>query len=595
MPTTRCRNENPAPGAGTGRRPAVLAAAFLLAELIAMGMVGCGGGGDDSGPTVPLLPWQRLRRNDSNTALASNDVGDNEGTARLLYTFASDETPADYPPIIGRDSSIYVALAEGLISLDASDDQGPAVVRWPTIERCGPAGPLLQPVSSLTVSANGRDLIVGSESGNVFRLREPEDGVAPPACLFALGVGSRGAPLLSVDAADLELISFVVGTTTGRLTSITYTGQRRWSFPESEPFDGDISSSPAILGGTAFVFASPDGRLHSVDQSGRARWSVPIGGAYAAEEVIPSPAVLDEIFTVSAEGDVVAFTPGGNRLWTFRPDGGAKIVGSVAVTTLTTEGGTFIGENVVFALDDNGILYGIGSNTGELVRFCEADNRACLPSTCDDEAPCIEVMRCSETRSQACGDGLPDCPPDESCTDQFFCSDDPSEPGFTRACNQDLCETDTSGEDGLCKRVAKHPLSFDAIDLRTSPVLSTDSFVVAATTDGRVCARRVDGTVPNGRCSGSGNDCSPDSCGAADSCCDVGDTDCTRPGYCKGGTDRACTLDTCDEGETCEAGDWADGCIELGDSVGTTTVSQPVIDNRGEILVTTERGLAIVE
>ena len=79
MPSTRCRNEQPAPGAGAARRPAILAAAFLLAELIAMGMVGCGGGGDDSGPTVPLLPWQRLRRNDSNTALASNDVGDNEG------------------------------------------------------------------------------------------------------------------------------------------------------------------------------------------------------------------------------------------------------------------------------------------------------------------------------------------------------------------------------------------------------------------------------------------------------------------------------------------------------------------------------------
>jgi outer membrane protein assembly factor BamB len=594
MPTTRCRNENPA--AGAARRPVLLAAAVLIAEVLAVGAIGCGGGGGDSGPTGPLLPWPRLRRTDTNTGSAVNDVGANEGAATLLHRF-DDETPSRYPPIVGRDSSVYLALEEGLLSLDTSEEEAEAAMRW-RIDRCEPAGAALQPVSSLAISPNGRDLVVGSAAGNVFRLREPEDGGAPPECLSSFPVGSRAAPLTSVDGADLELLSFVVGTTTGRLTSITHDGQRRWSFPEGEPFPDDVSSSPAALG-TGIVFASPDGGLHTVDQSGRRRWSATIGGAYPAGEIIPSPAVLDEIFTVNAEGDVVAYTPGGSRLWTFSPDGDAKIVGSIAVSPLTTDGGTFIGENVVFALDSNGILYGIGSNTGELVRFCAADNRACLPSTCEEvldsatgrmePAPCDEVMRCSETRSQDCGDELPPCPDGESCREQFFCSNDRN-----RACGQDLCRTDTTGEDGLCRREAKHPLSLDAEEFASSPILSTGSYVVAATADGRVCARRLDGTVPNGTCSDSGERCSLDSCDPPDTCCDVGDDDCTRPGYCKGNRDRACTLDTCPDGQTCGETAWQSGCIALGQEVGTTTLSQPVIDNRGDILVTTERGLAIV-
>lgn len=575
-----------------------------LTGLTALSMAACGGGGDDSAPTVPLLAWPRERRSDANTAVSSVDIGENEGRAALAYEFGDDQTPTGKSPIIGRDSFVYLGLAQGLLSLKEPDNAGEDDIdldeRW-EISTCGTVP--LGSVSSLAISPDGRDIIVGSaddssQGGIVARLRETEDGEGEPECRFTFPIGSRSTALISVDAIDLELLSLALGTTSGRLTSLNSVGARRWSFPENEPFAGSISSSPAVLGG-GFVFASPDGRLHSVDQSGRARWTTVIGGAYPDGESVPSPAVLNQIFTVNAAGDVVAFTPNGAQLWTFSPGDGRDIVGSLAVSLLSTEGGAFLGENVVFALDRQGTAYGIGSLTGELIRFCEYDNRACLPSSCENEGDCREIMRCSETTLQDCGEGLPDCPAGESCTEQFFCVDDTS-----RACFRDFCIMgDDDGQnpddrsDGLCKREAKMPLT-SAAEFATGPIVSIDGFVVAASTDGRVCARRLDGSVPNGTCSGSGDPCSPDSCGGEDTCCGRGDSGCT-PGHCKADPTRACSLDTCleDEEGVCGVGEgedvnWEDGCVEL---PASTTVSPPIIGSNGEILVTTDIGLAMVK
>ncbi len=619
---------------------------IALTGLTALTMAACGGGGDDSAPTVPLLAWPRERRSDANTAVSSVDIGENEGRAGLAYEFGDDQTPTGKSPIIGRDSFVYVGLAEGLLSLKEPDNAQEDAIdldeRW-ELSTCGTVP--LGSVSSLAISPDGRDIIVGSaddssQGGVVARLRETEDGEGEPECRFTFPIGSRSTALISVDAIDLELLSIALGTTSGRLTSLNSVGARRWSFPENEPFAGSISSSPAVLSG-GFVFASPDGRLHSVDQSGRARWTTVIGGAYPDNETVPSPAVLNQIFTVNAAGDVVAFTPNGAQLWTFSPDEGRDIVGSLAVSLLSTEGGAFLGENVVFALDRQGTAYGIGSLTGELIRFCEYDNRACLPSNCEDEADCRdELMRCSETTEQPCG--APDdrpcpdgescinqflrcsetteqvcggpsdqpCPDGESCTEQFRCVNDPS-----RACFRDFCIMgDDDGQnpddrsDGLCKREAKMPLTSGAAEFATAPTVTIDGFVVATTTDGRVCARRLDGGIPNGTCPESGDPCTPDSCAGEDTCCGPGDTrpddtPCT-PGHCIADPTRACSLDTClrdDEGEECGVNDgenanWidGDGCVELG-ATGATTVSPPIIGSNGEIIVTTDIGLAMVK
>ena len=173
----------------------------------------------------------------------------------------------------------------------------------------------------------------------------------------------------------------------------------------------------------------------------------------------------------------------------------------------------------------------------------------------------------------------------ESCITQLRCdkSDSP--------CTQDQCITsDTAGR---CTREAKHPMTGVQATFRTSPVLSIDAFIVAATTDGRVCARHPDGSVPAGTCDPSGMVCTPDSCVAPDdSCCGAGDDGCVR-GRCKVQTEQRCTTNTCPDDEACVT-DWLDGCIGLGDDVGTTTFSSPVIDSTGGIFVTTEKGLAAV-
>jgi outer membrane protein assembly factor BamB len=549
---------------------------------------GCGGGGGSDAPQGPLLAWPRTRRSEINTATALAGVGTNSGAAQLHYAYL-DETPSHSTPIIGREDTVYLATDERLLSIDSDPSAG---VRW-EMDECAPTGDpgthRMTFLSSPTIGPDGRDIVVGSsdpangDGGRIFWLRESTDGDSVPECMFAFPAGSRSAALTAFDGADLQLLSITTGTTSGRLISITRSGMRRWSFPEQQPFPGDLSSAPSLAEGAAIITA-PDGRLHSVDQSGRSRWSARIGGAYPPDEGIPSPVAFGGIFTVSSEGELVAFSSAGTRLWTFAADEGARISGSVAVAPLTSEGGLFIGENVVFALDQQGTLYGIGTSTGELLRFCETENRACLPSSCPDEAPCDK--HCSVTTDETCESDA-DCPEGESCSEEFRCSNAPEQ-----ECTPDLCLSNNTS--GLCRREAKHVITYEPAEFRTSPVLSSDAFIVAATTDGRVCARHLDGSVPAGTCPSSGSRCTPDSCREND-CCGLDDPDCATPGRCKSEPDRACTVDTCD-GETCaSAWDVGSGCIALGADIGTATLSSPSIDSGGAILVTTEKGLARVQ
>ncbi len=656
---------------------------IALMSLLMLGeMGGCsgGGGGGGGGPTAPILPWARVRRADANIGVASGGLNGNGGAPTLVYDFMG-EIPSGEVPIIGRNGSIYVSTETGLLSLDTDGNR-----RW-FLDFCDNGVPLTH-LASPSISRNGREIIVSSvvpddpNGGKIFLLREPEIGDEDPTCEVAFEVGSSPSALTSIDGIDLRLLSFVTGTVSGRLISISHTGQRRWSYPEAEPFAGDLSSAPALSDG-GFVIVSPEGELHSVDASGRKRWSSIIGGAYPEDEIIPSPAAFQEIFTVSAEGDVVAFSSNGERLWTFTPD--APIVGSLAVSGLSVQGGALLGQNVVFALDRTGTVYGIGSESGELVRFCESENRACQPSTCEDEAPCEKVKRCSDTSAKECMTSE-DCDIGESCTDQFFCSNAPN-----LRCVRDLCVADDGNDsDGLCRREARLSLTSSAVKrcsdtssmscdsdadcpeaeacvvpIVGSIAVSVDSLLLASISDGRLCARGLEGSVPAGTCQddgtelGDGSVCTPDSCPKPDSCCDKGDSGCSacektgdplcvpcaeddadcpttmgrcnaNPsiactaddecpypgqcsldpgiacteaddracpstlGHCKEDPRLACTTDTCGDSGICKTV-WEDGCITLGSDVGQTPLTAPIIDNRGSIFVTTNRGIARIE
>lgn len=570
-------------GATSARRRRRLGIGLIVLGVLEL--AACGGGGGGGGGLIgPQMAWPRPRRNDQNTAVGSASLVSNTGAAVLRYSHeAGGTTPSESPIVLGRNSTTYFGTNEGVLSLDSDGAE-----RW-FADRCDSTRVPIRAVAQISIALDARDIVISTvtsdtSEGGIFLLRESEvaNDETAPECRFSFPVGSRSAALISIDGSDLSLTSLIAGSEGGRLLSITRNGLRRWSFPELAPFDGDVSSSPSsAIGG--LVFTAPDGRLHSLGPAGRPRWSARIGDAYPNDEPIPSPTVFDNIFAVSAAGEVVAFSTAGTRLWSYAPD--APIAGAPAVSPITTTGGVFIGENVVFALDRQGTVYGIGSSSGALLRFCETDNRACRPSTCPGEAACMSQMRCSATTSRRC-ESVEDCPENETCTEQFRCMDDDD-----LTCTPDLCSgVETAG---LCRREAKHPLANSPATFEYAPILSSDGFVVAATTDGRVCARRLDGSVPAGRCRESAAACTPDSCADGDSCCPLDQPDC-QPGRCRMQPDRFCTRDTCPGGDTCDS-PWVGGCVDLDEEFGSAAVAAPVLDSLGRILVATEKGLVRIQ
>ncbi len=641
---------------------------LCCALLFSSPLVSCSGGGGSSGvPAGPLLEWPRLRRNDSNTGGANGQVARNAGAASLLFDFSEvGVNPTISTPTIGANGALYVGTDDGLISLDldaVEDMEGNLQrLRW-TLEDCrldmsedDPLGvppvtaPRIGPIrSSISVNANGRDLVFGSDPtpdnpmGHVFRFRESTTMDEEPQCIFAFPTGSSAAPLILQSSRDLDLLSTIFGTTQGTMIALAESGLRRWSFPGDGTFEGNLSSSPALLADLTIAFATPEGLVFNLDRAGQLRFSTPIGEPFGDVDLLPSPAVgpRNDLFLTNAAGEVVAILANGSRPWTFTPE--APIRGSLIVAPLVSDGGGILGQSVVYAVDIEGTLYGIGTDDGELIRFCSDVDQACVPSTCDNEAPCDEVMRCSATQ-ECTGDG--DCPDGETCgaaqlcsatqactadedcptgetcggtqrcslsqemtcdddtpcplgetCGQFFCSDD-----STEACGPDTCTIGDSDDESACTREARIPLdSTGPAAVITSPALSADSFVVAATLDGKVCARRLDGSRPTGTCQTSegtdtGTACTPDDCEADGPCCSVVDAEgpCTEVGFCSGDSARACTIDTCADTEQCVSR-WDTGCIALGDDVGTTTLSSPIIDLSDNIFVTTEKGLAIVQ
>ncbi len=589
-------------------------ALVLATELIACSSGGGSGGG---GASIPSLSWPRARRGDTNQAIGVATLAGNQATSTALLEQGAagdcgfNGSPA--PPTIGRDGIVYLAATDALISIEPSGD-----CRW-RLDECVLENEIISLGSVATspaISADGRDLILGSDT-HVFLLREAEEGNDLPACLFAFPVGSRSSALPVVEGFDFRLLWFATGTDSGRLTAINVDGLRRWSFPDVA-FDSPVTGTPAAFNG-GFVFVGPDGVLYNVDPSGRLRWSERIGEPYSdASPVSAAPAavILNDIYALSAAGEIVAVSPNGNRVWTYASSDDSPIIADLIASPLTTSGAGNLRENVIFAVDESGTLHGVGSETGELVRFCDSRNEACRPSTCPGEAECTEVQFCSDaqetivcssdddcpqgsqgscTGGTRCSESMRRCSSDEECEmanegicGNFFCAN-----ATSTACIRDTCFTNDD-DSSRCTRPALHPLDSDVeLDVTAAPVLATDSFVVAATADGRVCARRLDGTVPMGSCGDEAmTSCTPDSCASGDTCCTDAAT-CTL-GFCAGDPLRPCTPDTCTAETNGECtSPWQHGCIELGETTGGA-VAVLLDDSTGiddHILLAAEKGL----
>jgi len=569
---------------------------------------GCGGGGDGGFPTGPFIPWSKFRRDVSNSGVATTNVINNDGVATLFYD--NTGTQAGPPPAkttfsspaLGGDRVIYLGTTDGLIKLDED-----GMVLWHLracpVDTTSSSGRRLGTVlASPTIVADAEEVLVGTEGTNgtdgaIFRVAEDQTGM--PLCVWSfpepgVAFATRSSPIALADPNDFSLISLLIGSSDGSLLTIAADGTRRWTFAPNEPA-ANLTSSPA-LSVQQVVITTANGNVYGLDLSGQPAWRFSTGQSFSIDTVlVPSPATQGAVYFVQGR-TVYSLNVNGTERW--RRTEADEIVGSPASSFLSIprEGGGLINEAIVYTVDRSGTLSAVVNSTGKLVRFCSLVNETCVPSTCPGETPCLEVRRCSITKNQTCGGDNPQCPDDEDCLTVGRCD---GEDG-TVECTPDSC-ADNEEEDGLCTRVASLPISLGRpIEVETSPALSIDNLVVVGTTDGRICARRIDGAVPGGECRVSGRSCVPDSCPAGDRCCDADDNDGCIDGYCRAATTLPCTADSCrddDPDDVCDSPwvtDGEDGCIPL-PAGNTTTLSSPVIGEDGEIFVTTDRGLVKVE
>lgn len=489
-------------------RRAVLCALLLLAA--------CSGGGGSSAPQVSFPTWGSFRHDNANTGLAGGNVDENAGNAEL---FATGFEVTHSTPAISLDGFVYVGTGNGLLSLDDAGAE-----RW-HLERCDLAGDgtdcpsstcvEIGPVESSPAITPNSDIVVGSDGtgqgGYVFGISDVDGS---PVCRWIFrpdGASAdfrvRSSAVTVIDTLDLALLSAFVGSSDGHFQALNGNGTSKWTFPGTSSTLGNLTSSPAISASGTIYTTAPDGFLYALDIAGRLIWrfdvgtprfclggnsegapclgdsDCPAGGTCTTPDLLPSPAVDASVYAIGADNDVVAVNADGTLKWryqTLRP-----VLGSPAVIgEFVTENDVTQLETVVHVVDKEGTAYGIRDTTGSIVN----------------------LLRCSESNDQCTTDA--DCPSGQTC--------------------------DT--------REGMVDLTSEAVEVAGSPIISADSFVVAGTDDGRVCARRLDGTVP-------GQD-----------------------------------LDM-------QTAAWKSGCVDVG--VGPVR-SSPVIDLDGVIYVTMDDGLYVI-
>jgi outer membrane protein assembly factor BamB len=489
---------------------------FRWALAAVMVLAACSGGGGGNNPTVPLLAWGGFRHDSTNAAIGSA-ITNNKGKVTLIYPTNGGTTAST--AAIDNKSQIFIGTRDGMVSLDADGD-----LRW-FANACQLSTGLVipfGPIQSSPTVTPGRDIVFGTDAtattpGMVFALHERSSSVVECTFAFTPGVQSvRSSAQVQVDARDLSLLSVFIGTGDGTLQAINGIGTPRWSFaPTGER--RAITSTTAIDPTGPFYITTPDGILAAADGSGRPLWQVSIG-APPAGPLQASPGVGASIYAIGAGSALFGINPGGSLKWQFNPQ--APVLGSPAFASQSIDfGSELLLDTVIYLADVNGLLYGVLDTTGEIW-----DIQQC--SMPDPNAETIESCR------------MDSCLPDMGTCVNNRCTEAVDD----TPCTPDTCIADNHG--ACTSKPALVPVSSgDPVQVETSPVLSGDFFVVVGTTDGRVCARNVDGTIP-------GNE-----------------HDASNP--------------------------WLNGCIELGD--GLPVRSSPAIGPNGLIVVTTDSGVYTIK
>lgn len=298
----------------------------VLAVLIAAGLAGCGGGGDDPAPTpttseAPAGLTVRVVDGDLGTPVAGATVAP-VGPAGVGERLT---TGADGTVVVPEGTTLARVRREGY-SAGAEDVEGP----------------------STTVHIHDQ------------RLQSPEYGVGPERTRFnplvrAPVAGSvrrawrfDGKRLLEFPPAVKDGV-LVVGNNAGRVFGIdARTGRQLWT----QKRRSYIASSPAIGGRRAYI-TSMDGLFTAYRlTTGTRLWEYSNGGS----PIESSPLIIEDTAYFGAwNGELTALNlRNGKPRWTYR--GGDDIKGSAAKA----------GPNVVFG-DYSGVLTAVNARTGARV------------------------------------------------------------------------------------------------------------------------------------------------------------------------------------------------------------------------------------
>jgi hypothetical protein len=490
---------------------------WALAVLLVL--TACSDSGGNNVPTVPVLAWGAFRHDQSNSA-TGNGISGNKAAVSLLYPTNGDTTIST--PAIDNKSQIYLGLRSGMVSLD---DKGG--VRW-FADSCElPSGLVIPfgPIQSSPTVTPGRDIVFGTDAtattnGMVFDLHERSRTVVECRWAFPTGIESvRSSAQVQVDPRDLSLLSVFIGTGQGTLQAINGVGTPRWSF-EPSPQRLPITSTNVIDPNGPFYITTPDGVLGAADASGRFLWQFPIGSP-PFETLQQSPGIGPSIYAIGGGSALFGINLDGTLKWQFSPN--AEVPGSPAFASQSIDvDSNLILDTIIYLADVNGQVSGIRDTDGQLwdIQFCS------MPP--DPQKDQLETCR-----TDSCLPNMGECI-NNKCTEALN----------DQACTPDTCKANNHG--ACISRPAQVNLSTDTpVRVETSPILTGDLFVLVGTTDGRICARNVDGTVP-------------------------GDDDDPNNPWIMGG-----------------------GCIELGD--GLPVRSSPAIGPGGSIFVTTDTGLYLIK
>jgi hypothetical protein len=275
-----------------------------------------------------------------------------------------------------------------------------------------------------------------------------------------------------VDGRDLTLSSVFIGTPDGGVQALNGNGTLRWRFPlDGTSLGGPFTSTPA-LGLDAVYVATPGGILHALDAAGRALWGAPFSVEADSSALQPSPSTALSIYLPNADGQAIAYNVDGSLRWRFSAeraptDPAPAVVGSLGVASQLIQdpdstSSSF--ETIVYALFENGILYGLRDSGGAVVQLprCSETNISCTIDSCPvGQGPCVSG-KCSNTVD------------DVSCSAQS-------------------CE----GDDGTCVlKTGRVQILPEGVAASTSPSISGDLFALVGTQIGSVCARRLDDETP---------------------------------------------------------------------------------------------------